>query len=251
VPYIRRRKRMHKASLNKDELNGDLTRLLVSVLEPMSAGAEAYRILSTNVLYAGGDDTPKVVLLTGPGAGEGKSTTCANLGVVMAQAGKSVLLVDCDLRKPALHSMFGLRNVFGLVDVLSGERNIRDVYQEPMTGLKMVTAGPALPIPAEVLSLGRFADLLQEVRQEFDYILLDAPPVESTSDPAILAAKVDGILLVFDAQGTRKGALRRSIRSLEAVGANLLGTVMNNVRTSESSYYSSAYYPYSPPTHSN
>ena len=110
----------------------------------------------------------------------------------------------------------------------------------------MVTAGPALPIPAEILRLGRFADLLQEVRQEFDYILLDAPPVESTSDPAILAAQVDGILLVFDAQGTRKGALRRSIRRLEAVGANLLGTVMNNVQTSESPDYSSAYYRYSP-----
>jgi capsular exopolysaccharide synthesis family protein len=239
---------MWKASLNKGETNGDLAGGLVSVSDPMSAGAEAYRILSTNVLYASGDGPPKVVLLTGPGTGEGKSTTCANLAVVMVQAGKSVLLVDCDLRKPALHSMFGLRNVFGLVDVLSGEGNLRDVYQEPMAGLKLVTAGPALPIPAEILSVGGFADLLQEVRQEFDYILLDAPPVESTSDPAILAAQVDGILLVFDAQGTRKGALRRSIRSLEAVGANLLGMVMNNVQTSESPYFGSAYYRYSPHT---
>jgi capsular exopolysaccharide synthesis family protein len=246
LPYIRRRKRMWEASLNKGETNGDLAGGLVSVLDPMSAGAEAYRILSTNVLYASGDGPPKVVLLTGPGTGEGKSTTCANLAVVMVQAGKSVLLVDCDLRKPALHSMFGLRNVFGLVDVLSGERNLRDVYQEPMTGLKLVTAGPAQPIPAEILSLGRLAHLLQEVRQEFEYILLDAPPVESTSDPAILAAQVDGTLLVFDAQGTRKGALRRSIRSLEAVGANLLGMVMNNVQTSESPNYSSDYYHYSP-----
>ena len=246
MPYIHRSKRLQKASLNKGKSNGDLTRGLVSVSDPMSAGAEAYRILSTNLLYAGGDGAPEVVLLTGPGTGEGKSTTCANLAVVMVQAGRSVLLVDCDLRKPALHSMFGLRNVLGLVDVLSGERNLQDVYQEPITGLKMVTAGPAQPIPAEVLSLGRFSAFLQEVRQEFDYILLDAPPVESTSDPAILATQVDGILLVFDAQGTRKGALRRSIRSLEAVGANLLGTVMNNVQTSESPDYSSAYYRYSP-----
>jgi capsular exopolysaccharide synthesis family protein len=241
---------MQKASLNKAEANGDLTGSLVTVSEPMSAAAEAYRTLSTNVLYAGGDDAPKVVLLTGPAAGEGKSTTCANLAVVMAQAGKSVLLVDCDLRKPALHRMFGLRNVFGLVDVLAGERNLRDVHQEPMTGLKMVTAGPALPIPAEVLSSRRFTDFLQEMRQEFDCILLDAPPLGSTSDPAILAAQVDGVLLVFDARGTRKGALRRSIRSLEAVRANLLGTVMNNVWTSESSYYRGGSYRYSPPTYS-
>jgi capsular exopolysaccharide synthesis family protein len=246
VPYIHRPKKLQKASLNKGKANGDLTRGLVSVSDPMSAGAEAYRSLSTNLLYAGGDGAPEVVLLTGPGTGEGKSTTCANLAVVIVQAGRSVLLVDCDLRKPALHSMFGLRNVFGLVDVLSGERNLQDVYQEPMTGLKMVTAGPAQPIPAEVLSSGRFSAFLQEVRQEFDYILLDAPPVESTSDPAFLATQVDGILLVFDAQGTRKGALRRSIRSLETVGANLLGTVMNNVQTSESPDYSSAYYRYSP-----
>jgi capsular exopolysaccharide synthesis family protein len=246
VSYIHRRRRIQKTSPTKGETNGELIRNLVSVSEPMSAGAEAYRTLSTGVLYAGRDGAPKVVMLTGPGAGEGKSTTSANLAVVMAQAGKNILLVDCDLRKPALHSMFGLRNVFGLVDVLMGERNLRDVYQEPMPGLKMVTAGPALPIPAKVLSSGGFSDFLQEVRQEFDYILLDAPPLESTSDPAILAAQVDGVLLVFDARGTRKGALRRSVRSLEAVGANLLGTVMNNVRISEGHYYSGGYNRYSP-----
>jgi capsular exopolysaccharide synthesis family protein len=251
VSYIHRRKRMQKPSLTKVEVNGEHTSSLVSVSEPMSTGAEAYRALGTNVLYAGGDAAPKVVLLTGPGAGEGKSTTCANLAVVLAQAGKSVLLVDCDLRKPALHRMFGLRNVFGLVDVLTGERDLREVYQDPMPGLKMVTAGPALPIPAKVLSSRRFPSFLQEVRQEFDCIVLDAPPVETTSDPAILAAQVDGVLLVFDARGTRKGALRRSIRRLEAVGANLLGTVMNNVRTSKSPYYNSAYYRYSPPTYSD
>lgn len=227
---------MQKASLNRAEANGDLAGSLMTLSEPMSAAAEAYRTLSTNVLYADGYDA-KVILLTGPGTGEGKSTTCANLAVVMAQAGRSVLLVDCDLRRPAIHGMFGLRNVFGLVDVLTGERNLRDVCQEPMTGLKLVTAGSALPIPAEVLSSRRLSGFLQEVRQEFDCILLDAPPLESTSDPAILAAQVDGVLLVFDARGTRKGALRRSIRRLEAVGANLLGTVMNNVRPSEGSYY--------------
>ena len=241
---------MQKASLNKAESNGELARSLVTVSEPMSAAAEAYRTLSTNVLYAGEDSAPKVVLLTSPAAGEGKSTTCANLAVVMAQAGKSVLLVDCDLRKPAIHSLFGLRNVFGLVDVLTGERSLRDVYQEPMPGLKMVTAGPALPIPSQVLSSKRLSGFLQEVREEFDCILLDAPPLESTSDPAILASQVDGVLLVFDARGTRKGALRHSIRSLEAVRANLLGTVMNNVRTSESGYYRSDNNRYSPPTYS-
>jgi capsular exopolysaccharide synthesis family protein len=241
---------MQRASLNRAESSGDLARSLVTVSEPMSAAAEAYRVLSTNVLYAGEDGAPKDVLLTGPAAGEGKSTTCANLAVVMAQAGKSVLLVDCDLRSPAMHRMFEQRNVFGLVDVLIGERNLRDVYQEPMPGLKLVTAGPALPIPSEVLNSKRLSEFLQEVRQEFDCILLDAPPLESTSDPAILAAQVDGVLLVFDARGTRKGALRRSIRSLEAVRANLLGTVMNNVRTSVGGYYPSGYYRYSPPTHS-
>jgi receptor protein-tyrosine kinase len=211
----------------------DLSQRLVTVIEPNSVAAEAYRTLRTNLLYSFVDDPPRVIVLTSPGAAEGKSTTCANLGVVLAQAGKSVLAVDCDLRVPALHKFFGLRNMRGIVDVLAGEFGLEEVRTEAFPGLKLISTGPVPPNPAEVLGTRRFTDFVDQVRRAFDYVLLDASPVGLVSDPAILAATADGVLLVLDAQNTRKGSVRQSMQSLTAVGANVLGTVMTNVVGSE------------------
>lgn len=216
---------------------GDFSGRLVTIMDPNSVASEAYRTVRTNLLYSLVDLPLQVVVMTSPGPQEGKSTTCANLGVTLAQADKRTLILDCDLRKPVLHKIFGLRNVYGIVNVLAGEWKIEEVWHEPLLGLKVVTVGPVPPNPAEILSSQRFADFLERVRKDFDYVLVDAPPIELVSDPAILATQGDGVLLVLDAQKTRKGAVRRSMRSLEAVGANVLGTVMNNVRAGRSSYY--------------
>ena len=197
--------------------------------------------MRTNLFYALVDDPPKVITVTSPNPGEGKSIVCANLGVVVAQAGKKTLVVDCDLRRPTLHKRFEVHNLHGLVNVLVGDQTLQDVWQEPVPGLKMVTIGP-LPInPTELLGSKRFADFLRQMRQDFDYVLLDAPPTELVADPAIIATQGDGVLLVFDAQNTRKVAVRRSIRSLQTVGANLLGTVMNNVKGTKGFYYRGGY----------
>lgn len=220
----------------------DLSMRLTSVLEPNGAASEAFRSLRTNLLYALVDNPPKVIVLTSPGPGEGKSTTCANLGVVLAQAAKSTMIIDCDLRKPVMHKFFGLRNLHGVTDILFGERSLQEVWQEPVDGLKVIPVGPIPFNPAEILSSKRFSDLLGSVRGEFDYVLVDAPPVGPVSDPVILAMKGDGVLVVLDAQNTRKGAVRQAVRSLEAVGANILGTVMNNVDLSREGYY--PYYGY-------
>src|SRR5215217_2944900 len=217
-----------------DELAG----LLVTALDPTSAAAEAYRTLRTNLLYGAFLDEPaKVIVLTSPGPGEGKSTTCANLGVVLAQAGKNTLILDCDFRKPVLHRLFGVRNVRGVVDALAGERKLQENWKEPMEGLKVVTVGPVPPNPTELLGTRRFSELLASLREEFDYVLIDAPPVGMVSDPAILATQGDGVLLVSDAQNTRKGSVRQAMRSLEAVGAPVLGTVMNNVEVPKGDNY--------------
>lgn len=206
-------------------------------MEPNNLASESFRTLRTNLLYALVDEPPKVIMVTSPNPREGKSTLCANLGVVLAQADKNTLIVDCDLRRPVLHKTFGVRNLNGIVNVLVGENTLKEVWQEPILGLKVVTVGPIPLNPAELLSSKRFANFLQQVRQDFDYVLLDAPPTEPVADPAIIGAQVDGVLLVFDAQNTRKGAVRRSIRSLEAVGARVLGTVMNNARDTRGRYY--------------
>lgn len=193
--------------------------------------------MRTNLFYALVDDPPKVITVTSPNPREGKSTLCANLGTVLAQADKNTLIVDCDLRRPVLHKTFGVRNIHGIVNVLVGEHSLEEVSQEPMQGLKVVTVGPLPLNPAELLGSKRFADFLKQVRKDFDYVLLDAPPTELVADPAIIAAQGDGVLLVFDAQNTRKGAVRRSVRNLEAVGANVLGTVMNNVKSTRGGYH--------------
>jgi len=210
---------------------------LVTVTDPNGTASEAYRTIRTNLLYSLVDLPLQVVVLTSPGPREGKSTTCANLGVVLAQADKKTLVLDCDLRRPVLHKVFGLRNLWGLVNVLAAERKLEEVWHEPLPGLKVVTVGPVPPNPAELLGSQRFAELLEAFREQFDYVLVDAPPVELVSDPAILATQGDGVLLVVDAQKTRKGAVRRSMRSLEAVGANVLGLVMNNVKAGKDGYY--------------
>src|SRR5829696_1715065 len=220
----------------------ELAGRLVTVLDPTSVAAEAYRTLRTNLLYSAFvDERAKVIVVTSHGPGEGKSTTCANLGVVLAQAGKNVLILDCDFRKPIIHRFFGLRNLVGVVDVLAGERKLQDVGAEPVKGLRVMPVGHIPPNPSELLGNPRFSELLASLREQFDYVLIDAPPVGLVSDPVILATQGDGVLLVSDAQNTRKGFVRQSMRSLEAVGARVLGTVMNNVKVSNTEYF---YYEY-------
>lgn len=190
------------------------------------------------------DKPPKVIALTSPGPQEGKSTTCANLGVVLAQAGKSTLILDCDLRKPVVHKVFGVRNIRGIMNVLLSEYGLQEIAQEPVSGLKVVPVGPIPPNPAEILSSERFARLLDQARREFDYVLIDTPPAEFVSDVAILATQVDGILMVLDAQRTRKGAVRSSMKRLETVGARIIGTVTNNFKVSKNVYASYGGYTY-------
>jgi capsular exopolysaccharide synthesis family protein len=216
------------------------SRCLITVLDPASVASEAYRALRTSLLYARVDTPPKVVLVTSPGSEEGKSTVCANLGVVLAQAGKRVLIVDCDFRRPVMHDIFGLGNARGVVNVLAGECQLQEAYQEPLPDLRdlqVLTVGAVPPNPAELLSSQRFAEVLHTVSEDFDYVLLDSSPTKVVSDPAIIAAQSDGVLLTFDAQKTRKGDVRRAVHALAAVGANILGTVMNNGKGSEEVYY--------------
>ena len=220
---------------------GALSEHLVTVLDSDKAVSEAYRSLRTNLLYAAIDVPPTVILITSPGSAEGKSTTCANLAVVLAQAGKETLVIDGDLRAPSLHRIFGMRNVNGLVNVLSGEYKSSEVYTEPFPGLKVLSTGPLPPNPAELLISRRFAQFIGQERQLFDYVLIDSPPTESASDPMIIAAQVDAVLLVVDSQGTNKRSLRKAMRDLEAVGATVLGTVMNKVPKAEASSYGNSY----------
>jgi capsular exopolysaccharide synthesis family protein len=220
---------------------GTLSEHLVALLDPAAVASEAYRSLRTSLLYAVADAPPTVLLITSPGSADGKSTTCANLAVVLAQAGKETLVIDGDLREPSLHRIFEVPNVNGVVNVLTGEYNLSEVCTEPLPGLKILSAGPIPPNPAELLSSGRFAQLIGQARRLFDYVLIDSPPTELVSDPMIIATQADAVLLVLDSQGTSKGSLRKAMRNLEAVGANILGTVMNKAPRAEAGRYDYSY----------
>jgi capsular exopolysaccharide synthesis family protein len=221
---------MIKKQTTRDSRESSLESL-VTLKDPTNSTTEAYHTLAANLFYALADTPSKVIVLTSPGPGEGKTTICANLGVVLAQADQSVLLIDCNLHRPAVHKVFGLQNLQGLEDVLAGERRVREIWQEPLAGLKVITAGPVPPYPAELLSSKRFKMLLSQGSSEFDYVLIDSPSLAmSVPDPLILVTQGDGVLLVLDAQSTRKEAVREAMGNLKSVQANVLGTIVNNGR---------------------
>ena len=206
-----------------DALSGQL----VTLLDPAAVASEAYRSLRTSLLYAVANAPPTVILITSPGLMDGKSTTCANLAVVLAQAGKETLVIDGDLHEPSLHKIFGVPNVNGMVNVLSGEYDLSEMCTELFPGLKVLSTGPIPPNPAELLISGRLAPLIGQARQLFDYVLIDSPPTELVSDPMIIATQADAVILVLNSEETGKGSLHKAMRNLEAVGANVLGTVIN------------------------
>jgi capsular exopolysaccharide synthesis family protein len=233
--------RLRRNAKKETKAFNNRTELLVTVWEPLSVASEAYRNLRTRLLHAQVDFPPKIIALTGPSLGEGKSTTCANLGVTLAEVDKRTMIVDCDFRNPAIHKIFRLDNTFGLVDVLARERSLEEVWHEPRPKLKVVTPGPQPPDPTGLLSSRYLTGFLNQVREEFDYVLVDVPPVLAVADAKIIAAQSDGVLLVLDAQNTRKANVRRSVSSLRAVGATVLGTVMNNVERSSADQYVEPY----------
>jgi capsular exopolysaccharide synthesis family protein len=220
----------------EDEIDA-LSGQLVTVFDPAGAASEAYRSLRTTLLYAVANTPPTVVLVTSPGLMDGKSTTCANLAVVLAQAGKETLVIDGDLHKPSVHKIFGVPNVNGMVDVLSGEYELSEMCTEPLPGLKILSAGPLPPNPAELLISGRLASLVGQARQLFDYVLIDSPPTEFVSDPMIIATQADAVMLVLDSEETSKVSMHRAVHDLEAVGANVLGSVINKAPKSETRRY--------------
>jgi capsular exopolysaccharide synthesis family protein len=220
-----------------DALSGQL----VTLLDPAAVASEAYRSLRTSLLYAVANAPPTVILITSPGLMDGKSTTCANLAVVLAQAGKETLVIDGDLHEPSLHKIFGVPNVNGMVNVLSGEYDLSEMCTEPFPGREVLSTGPTPPNPAELLISGRLAPLIGQARQLFDYVLIDSPPTELVSDPMIIATQADAVILVLNSEETGKGSLHKAMRNLEAVGANVLGTVINKAPKAKPGRYGNSH----------
>jgi capsular exopolysaccharide synthesis family protein len=223
--------------------------LVVSVAEPTSPAAESYRSLRTSLQFARQERQLRSVVVTSPGVGEGKTSTLANLGVVFAQAGERVLLVSCDLRRPMIGELFGLDEGEGLTSVLQGQRTIEETVV-PVPGfdrLFLLPAGPISSNPAELLNGALARDIFARLRDHFDLVLIDSPPVLPVTDAAILSQYADATLMLAAAGQTRRSDLHRAVEKLDQVGATILGTVLNKVTRQTGRYYGYGYaYTYRP-----
>ena len=204
---------------------------LITVSHPRSPVSEAYRALRTNLRFSALDQPLSSCLVTSPGPNDGKSTTLANLGVVMAQAGNSVVLVDSDLRRPTLHKLFQLANREGLTNVLLQDELVLDgrLQDTIVPDLRVLTSGALPPNPSELLGSKRMSRLVKKLEGEADVVLFDSPPTLAVTDAAVLSHNTGGVLLVADAARTRKAAARQAIEGLSRVGANVLGLVLNRL----------------------
>ena len=217
---------------------------LVTHYNPKSPVAEAYRILRTNLNFAGLDRPFKTLLITSAGPSDGKSTTLGNLGIAMAQAGVATLIIDCDLRKPMQHKIFNQHNLKGFTNLLvdrsvTGEELIRDTE---IPRLKLLTSGPIPPNPSELLASKRTFQVIEELQEKFQLILIDSPPVAAVADAAILAAKVDGVIVVIRSHVTRLDLATQAKSLLDKANANILEEVLNGVPMSGDDYYYYYYY---------
>lgn len=203
---------------------------LITGLDRQSPRAEAFRVLRTNLQFLSVDSRSKVYVVSSSVPGEGKSTTVTNMAIALAQAGQRVLLVDADLRRPRVASLLGLVSNVGLSTALVGELQLADCIQvHADSGLQVMAAGKVPPNPAELLQSQAMKDLLAQLREQFDVILVDAPPLLPVTDAALLGSEADGVLLMVRHSKTTKDQLQGSVHRLESVNANLAGVIFNMI----------------------
>ena len=205
--------------------------------EPKSIASESYRTLRTNIQYSSFDKKYQTIVVTSSEPGEGKSTTSGNLALCLAQGDKKVILIDCDLRKPSIHKKFKISNIVGLSDVIIGKEELSSAVHRHNNNLIVLTSGKIPPNPSEMLSSKAMVNLLEALKKEFDYIILDTPPVQAVTDSQILSTKADGTILVVRAERTKKDAVNNAVSLLKKVNANIIGTVLNGLSTDRNKYY--------------
>lgn len=212
---------------------------LITLTDPRSPASEAYRTLRTNLSFYSLDDPLQTLVVTSPAPDEGKSTTIANLAVTIAQGGRRTILVDCDLRRPSLHEIFGVSNEAGLTTMVLDE-NVDLLLQDTgVENLSLLPSGPKPPNPADLLGSRQIDRVFEQLKQQADMILVDAPPVLGVTDAAVLGARADGVLLVVSAGKTRREHAERAKERLERARARIVGVTLTNAPRDDSlkNYY--------------
>lgn len=219
---------------------------LVTAVRPKSAEAEAFRGLRTQVLKLAEADDRRVLQMTSPSPGDGKSTMAANLAISLAQSGKRVVLIDADLRKPRVHALFGLQSdAPGLAAAIDGAADVFAVVRPTaVEGLSLIPCGPRPDAPAELLSAPRFRDVLSALRGRFDYVIVDTPPLLAVSDPRVVAQRADAVLLTLRLATTVRSDGERAAEMLTDLGVPVLGVAVNSTRPDEGYGYGGYRYAY-------
>jgi capsular exopolysaccharide synthesis family protein len=238
------RNRRLRRTKKRENVPGEVPELIAH-REPTCGVAEAARAIRTNIMFMSPDKPHKVLLVTSAGPFEGKTMVSSCIAIAMAQAGQRVVLVDCDLRRPRVHKVFGMNRDHGVTTALMRTSALDEgLVQSPVPGLSVLPSGPLPPNPAELLQSESFGHLLTELTRRFDRVVLDSPPVVPVTDAAILSTRADGTVLVVRAFQTKKDLVKLALRSLRDVSGRIVGTVLNAVDLGRHEYGYRQYYYY-------
>lgn len=212
--------------------------MFITKKKPSSLSAEAYRRLRANIKLYSEEEPLKTIVITSSIRGEGKSTVTQNLAYVLSQDESKVLIIDCNLRNPSMHSMFSIENNVGLTDVLSGSCELEKAIKNIEESLFLITAGSIIDKPSEMLGSDAMKELLKSVSNNFDYIIIDTSSVLVVSDTLLLATQTDAAIIVASAKKTTINVLKQGYGQLMEAKANVIGTILNNCNKSiDNKYY--------------
>ena len=217
---------------------------IISYSQPKSVIAEEFRAIRTNIQYSNLDKKIKTIVVTSTTKDEGKTTITTNLGVNFSKIeNKKVLIIDCDLRNPSIHKEFGISNSNGLTDLLVEEKDLSNYIKETeINNLHILTSGSIPPNPSEMLSSNRMKVFMETIREEYDYIFIDTPPVGMVTDAGVLSAFLDGTILVVKSEFVDIKDLQETKKKLVSVNANILGVILNANKVKKDDYYYYSYY---------
>jgi capsular exopolysaccharide synthesis family protein len=244
VPTFEGGKRGNKKAKDEKQLEEEYLKNLITVNDPKAAASEAFRELRTNLQYKSVDKDMRVILMTSPALGDGKTATTVNLAITLAQSGKRVLVIDADLRKPKVHNYFGIKNSEGLTNILATDKELKKSMiqqKEGIDNLFIIPSGPIPPNPSEILSSDRMRRFIDKLRSDYDVIFIDTPPVGQVTDAAILTGITDGSIIVVASGQTRIEMAKRAKKAMVGINANIVGIVLTKI-DNRSLYYN--YYRY-------